>query len=420
MRYAAEGDKARIKIVKVNKSYAFGIVESILSPSENRRVPLCSSYGKCGGCTMMHIHYEKQLSVKKQTVVNNLRKIAHLNDNDYVFDEIIGADEYNYRNKAQFPLSVENGKAVYGFYAPGSHRVVNCDNCKIQNPKINRVADAVLQYVNENNISIYDERTQKGFLRHIYVRSAKKGEFILVLVTSTSKELPNIDSLIKTLTELGGMVGIVENVNKRADNVIMGDKNIILYGKSQINMSIGNLNFLVSPNSFFQVNTDQTEKLYGRALKYAGLSGGETVFDLYCGVGSISLFLAQSAKKVYGVEIVEEAILNARKNAEINDIHNAEFFAGDCTEVVDDLIEKGVKADVVVVDPPRKGCDGELLNLINKISPGKIVYVSCNSSTLARDISLLSDFGYKLKRVTAVDMFPQTAHVECCVLLCRE
>ena len=420
MRYAAEGDKARIKIVKVNKSYAFGIVESILSPSENRRVPLCPSYGKCGGCTMMHILYEKQLSVKKQTVVNNLRKIAHLNDNDYVFDEIIGADEYNYRNKAQFPLSLENGKAIYGFYAPGSHRVVKCHNCKIQNFKINQVADAVLQYVNENNISIYDEKTQKGFLRHIYVRSAKNGEFILVLVTSTSKELPNVDILVKKLTELGGMGGIVQNVNKRTDNVIMGDKNIVLYGKSQINMSIGNLKFLVSPNSFFQVNTDQTEKLYSRALKYAGLSGDETVFDLYCGVGSISLFLAQSAKKVYGVEIVEEAIVNARKNAEINGIDNAEFFAGDCTEVVDDLIEKGINADVVVVDPPRKGCDGELLNLINKISPEKIVYVSCNSSTLARDISLLSDFGYKLKKVTAVDMFPQTAHVECVAQLWRE
>ena len=369
---------------------------------------------------MMHICYEKQLSVKKQTVVNNLRKIAHLNDNDYVFDGIIGADEYNYRNKAQFPLSVENGKAVYGFYAPGSHRVVKCDNCKIQNPKINQVADAVLKYVNENNISVYDERTQKGFLRHIYVRCAKNGDFILVLVTSTSKGFQSIDSLITKLSELGGMIGIVQNVNKRHDNVIMGDKNIVLYGESQINMTIGNLKFLVSPNSFFQVNTDQTEKLYGRALKYADLNGKETVFDLYCGVGSISLFLAQSAKKVYGVEIVEDAILNARKNAEINGIDNAEFFAGDCTEVVDGLIEKGVKADTVVVDPPRKGCDGELLNLINKISPEKIVYVSCNSSTLARDISLLSDFGYKLERVTAVDMFPQTAHVECCVLLCRE
>ncbi len=420
VRYAAEGDRAKIRILKANKSYAFGKVEEILVPSSQRRDPLCESFGKCGGCTMMHLDYEKQLSVKTQTVINNLRKIAHLKDGDYEFDGIIGSVEYNYRNKAQFPLTMDGDKAVYGFYAPLSHRVVKCSGCKIQNEKINMVADAVLEYINENNISVYDEKTGKGIIRNIYVRSSQQGNIMAVIVTNSKKEVPHKDRLIKKLTDIDGVISIVQNINLRSDNIILGYDNILLWGSDTIELTLGDLRFNVSPNSFFQVNAKQTEKLYSKAREYASLTGKETIFDLYCGVGSISLFMARDAFKVYGVEIVEDAVENAKENARINGIENADFYAGDCTKVVDKLMSDGVKADVVVVDPPRKGCDAELLKLINEISPDRVVYVSCNSSTLARDIEELKQYGYKLKKVTAVDLFPQTPHVECCVLLCRK
>lgn len=419
VRYAAEGDKARIRILKVNKNYAFGKVEEVLEPSPYRRTPACSVFGKCGGCTMMHIDYDKQLKVKEQTVTNNLRKIAHLNTDDYIFDGIIGGNEYNYRNKAQFPLTVEDGKVVCGFYAPNSHRVVKCDNCNIQDERINKVADAVLQYINENNISVYDEKTGKGLVRHIYVRTSRSGGVMAVIVANSKKELPAKDKLIEKLSAVDGVESIVQNINTRADNVVMGYENITLWGKDKIELNLSNLKFNVSPNSFFQVNINQTEKLYAEALEYANLTGEETVFDLYCGVGSISLYMAKKALKVYGVEIVEDAVVNAKENAKLNGITNAEFYAGDCTEVVEKLMADGINADVVVVDPPRKGCDAKLLELISTISPKRLVYVSCNSSTLARDVDELKKYGYHLDRVTAIDMFPQTTHVECVVRLCR-
>lgn len=419
MRYAAEGDRAKIRILKANKNYAFGKVEDIITPSDNRREPVCASFGRCGGCTMMHINYDKQLNVKAHTVINNLRKVAHLNEDDYLFEGIIGGDEYNYRNKAQFPLTVDNGKAVYGFYAPGSHRVVKCSDCKIQNEKINRVADAVLEYINENNISVYDEKTGKGIMRHIYVRASQQGRLMAVVVANSKKEIPFKEKLIEKLTSVDGVTGIIQNINTRPDNIIMGYENILLWGQESLELILGDLRFNVSPNSFFQVNAKQAEKLYDKALEYASLTGKENVFDLYCGVGSISLYLAKSAAKVYGVEIVEDAVKNAKANAKLNSIENAEFYAGDCTAIVNNLIEKGIKADVVVVDPPRKGCDAALLKLINDISPKRLVYVSCNSATLARDIEEMKKYGYKLIKVAAVDMFPQSAHVECCALLCR-
>lgn len=420
VRYAAEGDTAEIRILRANKNYAFGKVERIIESSEYRREPACTGYGKCGGCSMMHISYDKQLQVKSQTVTNNLRKIAHLNEDEYEFEGIIGADEFNYRNKAQFPLTMEDGKAVYGFYAPGSHRVVKCSECKIQDERINCVADAVLEYINENKISIYDEKTGKGIVRHIYIRTSDGGDIMAVIVTNSKKELSFKDKLIEKLNAIDGMASIMQNINTRSDNIIMGYNNICLWGKSSIELKLGDLNFNVSPNSFFQVNTKQTEKLYAKALEYAGLTGNETVFDLYCGVGSISMYMAKYAAKVYGVEIIEDAVVNAKANARLNGIDNAEFYSGDCAEVVDKLMSNGVNADVVVVDPPRKGCDIELLNLINDIAPERLVYVSCNSATLARDIEELKKYGYKAEKVTAVDLFPQTHHVECCVLLCRE
>ncbi len=420
VRYAAEGDRAKIRILKANKNYAFGKIEEIVSPSAIRRVPECSSFGKCGGCTMMHVNYEKQLSVKSNTVINNLRKIAHLEDRDFEFDGIIGSSEYNYRNKAQFPLAMEGESAVYGFYAPLSHRVVKCNDCKIQNEKINRVAEEVLEYINENKIPVYNEKTGKGTIRHIYVRASQNGGIMAVIVANSKKELPLKDKLIKKLTAIDGVVGIIQNINLRRDNVVLGYDNILLWGKDRLELTLGDLRFNVSPNSFFQVNAPQTEKLYAKALEYACLTGKETVFDLYCGVGSISLFMARNAAKVYGVEIVDDAVENAKENARINNVENAEFYAGDCAEVVDKLMANGIKANVVVVDPPRKGCDADLLKLINNISPERLVYVSCNSATLARDIEELKQYGYKLKKVTAVDLFPQTPHIESVALICRD
>ena len=421
IRGGAVGDHADIRILKVNKNFAFGKIEKVTQPSPFRREPVCKTFGKCGGCTMAHITYDKQLEIKKNTVTSNLRKIAHLSEGDYLFEGIDGADsEYNYRNKAQFPVAYSEGKAVFGFFAPGSHRVIPCTRCNIQDDKINVVAEAVLDYINENNVSVYDENTGKGIIRHIYVRTSVSGDIMTVIVTNTSKPLPFCEKLIEKLSNIEGMKSIIQNTNTRGDNIIMGNKNTLLWGDDKIILTLGDLKFYVSPNSFFQVNPGQTEKLYAKALEYALLTGTETVFDLYCGVGSISLFMAEKAKEVYGVEIVDDAIENAKANAEINGIENTSFYSGDCTDIVDKLMKQGKTADVVVVDPPRKGCDPNLLQLINNISPKRVVYVSCNSSTFARDTVHLSQFGYTLKKVSAVDLFPQTAHVECVGLFTRK
>ncbi len=420
IRGGAEGDRADVRILKVNKNFAFGKIEKITEPSPHRREALCPNHSKCGGCTMAHIKYEKQLDIKKNTVVSNLRKFARLGDGDYTFEGIIGADsEYYYRNKAQFPVTYAGGKAVCGFYAPSSHRVIPCESCNIQDEKINTVANAVLEYINENGVSLYDETTGKGIIRHIYIRTSVSGDIMAVIITNTKKPLPYADKLIEKLTAIEGVKSIVQNINTRADNIIMGNKNTLLWGEDKILLTLGELKFNVSPASFFQVNPAQTVKLYEKALEYASLTGEETVFDLYCGVGSISLFMAKKAKKVYGVEIVEDAIENAKANAEMNGITNTEFYAGDCTDIVDTLIKDGATADVVVVDPPRKGCDEKLLELINTISPKTLVYVSCNSATLARDVAVLKCMGYKTEKVTAVDLFPQTGHVECVARLSK-
>ncbi len=413
VRHAAEGDRLKIRILKANKNYGFGKTEEIIEPSAFRRDAVCSSFGRCGGCTMMHIDYEKQLAIKANTVTNNLRKIAHLNEEDYVFEGISGGDEYGYRNKAQFPVALENGVAVCGFYAPGSHRVVKCSDCKIQNEQINAVAREILNYINENHVSVYDEKTGKGIVRHIYVRTSRNGQIMAVIVANSKKELPFKEKLIEKLAVIDGVTSVIQNINLRSDNVVMGNNNITLWGRDGIVLTLNELQFKVSPNSFFQVNPKQTEKLYAKALEYAGLTGSENVFDLYCGVGSISLYMARNAKRVYGVEIVEDAVKNAKENAVLNGISNAEFYAGDCTEAVHKLVADGASADVVVVDPPRKGCDGELLKLINDISPKRLVYVSCNSATLARDADELKKYGYKLIKAAAFDLFPQSAHVEC-------
>ena len=413
-----KGDEIRLKVTKTNKTYGFGELKEIIKPSKNRRAPTCPSFSHCGGCSLMHMNYEAQLQYKSDFVLSNLTRIGGYREDEFEFEKIIGADnEYNYRNKAQFPVGTSKGRTVCGFYLPKSHIISPCESCHIQDEKINEALKIAMEYIRENNITPYDETKHKGIIRHIYIRSGKD-EIMVAFVTNSKNRLTNIESLVKSLSKLG-KVSLIQNINTKKTNVVLGFENVVLYGDDHIHIKLDGLIFKVSPNSFFQVNTEQMQKLYSKALEYAEPKDGDTVFDLYSGVGSISLFLSRKASKVIGVEIVPDAVENAKENARLNNIENVHFFCGDCTEVVEKLISNGEKADIAVVDPPRKGCDENLLTLLKNMNPEKIVYVSCNSSTLARDVAILREYGYVLKKACAVDMFPQTCHVECCVRLCR-
>ena len=418
---AITGDTADVLVTKTNKTYGFAKLMNIYSPSPYRTEPVCPIAKRCGGCSIMHMNYEGQLKTKSNLVVNNLAKIGGCAPDSYTYDGIIGADEpYNYRNKAQFPVGYKNGGVICGFYEQASHTIVPVKGCAIQSEDINKAVDIVTEFINEYKIPVYNEKKHSGIIRHIYVRQGKGDELMVVLVTNSTKPLRYSDILAQKLCAQVNLKSLIQNINTAKSNVVLGYDNIVLWGDSEITADIGGIKFIISPNSFFQVNYAQMCKLYAKAKEYASLTGEETVFDLYCGVGSISLFVADKAKKVVGVEIVEPAIANAKRNADINGIDNAEFHCGDCGEVVDKLVDKGYRADVVIVDPPRKGCDEKTLSLINQISPKTLVYVSCNSSTLARDIAILKDYGFKLHKACAVDMFPHTMHVESVVLLCRE
>ncbi|MBE7050535.1 MAG: 23S rRNA (uracil(1939)-C(5))-methyltransferase RlmD [Ruminococcaceae bacterium] len=414
-----KGDEIRLKVTKTNKTYGFGELTEIIKPSKNRRTPNCPSFSHCGGCSLMHMDYEAQLEFKSDFVLSNITRIGGYGEGEFEFEKIIGADnEYNYRNKAQFPVGISKGKTVCGFYLPKSHIISPCESCNIQDERINKALKMAMEYIRKEKITPYDEKTHKGIIRHIYIRTGKD-EIMVAFVTNSKRKLPNTDALAKKLASFG-KVSLVQNINTGKTNVILGYENIVLYGDDHIIIELDDLRFKVSPNSFFQVNTSQMQKLYAKALEYAAPEDGDTVFDLYSGVGSISLFLSKKASKVIGVEIVPDAVENAKENAKINNIENVHFFCGDCTEVVEKLISKGEKADIAVVDPPRKGCDENLLTLLKNMNPKKIVYVSCNSSTLARDLVILREYGYVLKKACAVDMFPQTCHVETVVLLQRQ
>lgn len=418
---AIPGDTVLLKPTKLNKTYGFAKIIKILNPSPQRRSPKCKSFLKCGGCSIMHQNYEGQLKFKSDFVLSNILKFGSYSADEFEFEGIIKSDnEFFYRNKAQFPVRKSGNDIVCGFYEPKSHDVIDCEMCHIQNDVINKAVSITLDFVRKNKIPAYNEENHTGVLRHIYARySEENKELMLVLVLNSTKKIKNADSLAKALVPLG-LKSLVQNINTKKTNVVLGEKNILLWGEEHILMQTDDLLFKVSPHSFFQVNTPQMKKLYNKAIEYADLSGEETVFDLYCGVGSISLYMAKRAKKVIGVEIVPPAIDNAKENAEINSISNAEFYCGDCTKVVEDLISKGERADVVVVDPPRKGCDEKLLNLINNISPKKIVYVSCNSATLGRDLKVLKEFGYKLEKACAIDLFPQSVHCEAVAVLVND
>lgn len=419
---ALKGERVNVRIVKSKKNFAYGKLLEVIEPSLERCEAKCSIHKRCGGCKLQHSTYKEQLNFKFERVKDCITKIGKLDESIVQFP--LGMDEpWRYRNKVQLPIGMVNGELKIGFFAPRSHEIIDMETCLIQYEIADKVVGITRSWIKKNNIKPYNidgKYDETGILRHIMIRRGfTTNEVMVVLVTNGSK-LPNKDEFISLITEnIPGIKSIVQNINSKPTNVILGQECITLWGESTISDYIGEFKFNISPLSFFQVNPVQTEVLYNKALEYAGLTGDETVFDAYCGTGTITLFLSQKAKKVYGVEIIPQAIENANINAKENNVNNVEFFVGESEVVIPDLINKGIKADVVVVDPPRKGCDVKLLNAITNIDAKKIVYVSCDPSTLARDLAILEGNGYKTVRVQPVDMFPHTAHIETCVLLQR-
>lgn len=419
---ALKGERVNVRIVKSKKNFAYGKLLEVIEPSLERCEAKCSINKRCGGCKLQHSTYKEQLNFKFERVKDCITKIGKLDESIVQFP--LGMDEpWRYRNKVQLPIGMVNGELKIGFFAPRSHEIIDMETCLIQDEIADKVVGITRTWIKKNNIKPYNidgKYDETGILRHIMIRRGfTTNEVMVVLVTNGSK-LPNKDEFISLITEnIPGIKSIVQNINSKPTNVILGQECITLWGESTISDYIGEFKFNISPLSFFQVNPVQTEVLYNKALEYAGLTGDETVFDAYCGTGTITLFLSQKAKKVYGVEIIPQAIENANINAKENNVNNVEFFVGESEVVIPDLINKGIKADVVVVDPPRKGCDVKLLNAITNIDAKKIVYVSCDPSTLARDLAILEGNGYKTVRVQPVDMFPHTAHIETCVLLQR-
>ena len=458
-----------VKIVKAKKNYAFARLEKILEPSPDRTDPPCPFHRQCGGCQIQALSYEKQLAFKQQKVKNNLMRIGGFEEGllDRIMEPIIGMEEpWRYRNKAQYPVGYsKEGELITGFYAGRTHSIIANTDCLLGVTENKEILESILSYMRENGVTAYDEKTGKGLIRHVLIRKGfTSGQIMVCLVVNARPEqkkgiglceksglpsrkkknglpvqekmnrLPAWEKLSEVLEKIPGMTSVSLNYNWENTNVIMGDVTEVIWGEDTIKDTIhllevrGNdfyptdteVTYAISARSFYQVNPVQTEKLYSTALAYAGLTGEETVWDLYCGIGTISLFLAKRAKKVYGVEIIEQAILDARKNARENQIQNAEFFVGKAEEVLPAEYEKnGVYADVIVVDPPRKGCDEMCLNTILKMAPKKVVYVSCDSATLARDLRILCDGGYELKKVRACDQFCHSSHVEVVILLQR-
>ena len=415
---AVIGDTVTAKIMKAKKNYGYGRLMEILNASPYRVEPVCPSARQCGGCQLQAVSYEEQKGFKEKKLRGHLERIGGFTN--LPMEPLIGMDEpYHYRNKAQFPVGRnKEGKIVTGFYAGRTHAIIENRDCALGIPENKDVLDRVIAHMEKYNIAPYDEVTGKGLVRHIFVRYGFFTGELMVCLIINGQDLPHQRELVEKLCEIPGMTSISLNMNKKRSNVILGDKVKTIWGKEYITDKIGDISYEISPLSFFQVNPQQTWKLYSKALEYADLHGEETVWDLYCGIGTISLFLAQKAKFVRGVEIVPAAIEDAKRNAQINHIENVEFFVGKAEEVLPREYEKnGVYADVIVVDPPRKGCDAMLLKTILKMQPKRVVYVSCDSATLARDLRFLCDNGYELKKVCGVDQFPQTVHVESIVLL---
>ena len=428
---AVIGDVVEAKVMKAKKNYGYARLMKVITPSEYRVEPKCAFARRCGGCQIQEMSYDRQLVFKDQKIRGNLERIGGFTKDqiDTVMQPVVGMEHpFGYRNKAQFPFGTDKeGNPITGFYAGRTHDIIANTDCALGVEQNKEILEIILQYMRENKIKSYDEKTGKGLIRHALIRYGFKTKEIMVCLVVNGKKLPKAERLIEKLIQIEGMTSITISPNTRRDNVIMGDSYEILWGQGYITDYIGNVKYQISPLSFYQVNPVQTEKLYGLALEYADLKGDETVWDLYCGIGTISLFLAQKAKQVYGVEIVPQAIDDAKENAKINAIDNAEFFVGKAEEVLPEYYAEYERehngetahADVIVVDPPRKGCDETLLETIVKMQPEKVVYVSCDSATLARDLKYLCANGYEITVCRGVDQFPQSVHVETVVLLSK-
>ena len=412
---ALKGEKVKVRIVKVNKNFAYGKLMEVLEASEERVNPPCAIYKRCGGCKLQHASYKAQLDFKWDRVKDCVSKIGKLNPSIVKYP--LGMEEpWRYRNKVQLPIGLINGEVKIGFFAPRSHDIIDMESCLIQDEIGDKVVKLTREWIEKFNIRPYNvdgEYDEKGIVRHIMIRRGFTTNEVMVVLVTNGEKLPHKEEFVDLMVKnIPGIKSVIQNINSKKTNVILGLESKTLWGEDTISDYIGDFRFNISPLSFFQVNPTQTEVLYGKALEYANLTGNEEVFDAYCGTGTITLFLSQKAKKVYGVEIIPQAIDNAWINAKENKVENVEFFVGESEVVIPDLINKGVKADVVVVDPPRKGCDKKLLDAITNIDAKKIVYVSCDPSTLGRDLAILEENGYKTLEVQPVDMFPNTSHVE--------
>ena len=411
---ALRGEKCRVLILKTLKSVAFAKVLEVIEPSSERITPDCPYFPRCGGCTYRHIRYEEELRLKKQRVQDNLSRIG---GSDVTVEEILGArDTLRYRNKAQYPVSKDG---AVGFYRARTHEVIECEHCLLVKPEADAAAEALREYMQSCRVAGYDEKTGRGLVRHLYVRSNAAGESLVCVLVNGDK-LPKEDRLVTLLRDAcPKCTGIVLGTNTKKGNVILGDRYRTLWGSDRLEDTLCGKTFRLSVPSFYQVNRVQAERLYAKAIEFAGLTGQETVLDLYCGAGTITLALSDHAKKVLGAEIVPEAIDDARENAARNGVENAEFFCGDASDVAKKLARENLRPDVITVDPPRKGLAADVVESIAEMQPGRVVYVSCDSATMARDVKRLADLGYTAQRACAVDMFPRADHVETVVLLSK-
>ena len=416
----AVGDRCAVRIVKVLRKYAFGRLEKLLAPSPDRIAPDCPVAAQCGGCVYRHIRYEAELRIKTQRVRDALERIGGLQD--FQMEPILAApDRCRYRNKCQLPIGLsKDGALQLGFYAVNSHRIVNTESCLLQPEAFDRAAAAFRRWYAVSGESVYDEASHSGVLRHLYMRRGEMSGEMMVCVVANGAALHEEALLVEMLREaVPEITGVLLNINREKTNVVLGKTCRTLWGKDTITDTLCGLAFEIAPHAFYQVNRTQAERLYGKAAEYAGLTGAETLLDLYCGTGTIGLSMAKNAKKLIGAEIVPAAVENARRNAERNAIQNAEFLCADAAEAARILFERGEKPDVIVINPPRKGCDSALIATIAAMRPKRVVYVSCDPATLARDLKLFGESGYKTETVTPADMFPGTAHVETVVLLSK-
>ena len=415
---AIAGERYRVRIEKAQKTWAAGKIVEVLEKSPHRVNRECPVAKLCGGCDFWHMDYEEETHLKAERVRNTLNRLGGENLEEL---PILAAPTcYDYRNKAQYPVASKNGKAYAGFFRAGTHQVVENQRCLILPQEADRVKDAVIDYMNQYRVSAYDELTQKGLVRHIYVRRGAVSGQILVCLVVNGRKLPHIPELLQRLQKIAGFTTLVLAVNTRPGNAILGDEFITLHGPGYIEDTLCGLNFRLSPRSFYQVNHHQAQRLYEAAIAQAGITKDDLVLDLYCGVGTITLAMAKAAGRVIGVEVIEQAVQDAKDNARRNGIENAEFFCGDAGKAALELEEKGIRPDVIVVDPPRKGLNADTIEALHRMRPRRIVYVSCDPATLARDVALLKERGYRLQNAMAADLFPRCAHVESIVCLTRD